>query len=169
MRLLGHLDYLMLKGFTWRVDIDLLVIFSVLKLLACVFVKYLVGFSLFKLQFMHSFAYHLKSRMKRKLVVVCLILTAIACSKKQNTPTPAFSPNGDGINDYWTFTGFDNDPDAEIKVYSKDGLLVFECAGSNPVWDGKYRNTDAPPGIYYYTIVTRYKKDPVRGSLMLIR
>ena len=107
--------------------------------------------------------------MKRKLVVVCLILSAIACSKKQSTTTPAFSPNGDGINDYWIFTGFEDDPDAEIKVFSKDGLLVFECVGSNPVWDGKYRNTDAPAGIYYYTIRTRYKKDPVKGSLMLIR
>ena len=119
--------------------------------------------------FIHSFACDLIPRMKKKLVAVCLMLSTISCSKKQNTPTPAFSPNGDGINDYWTFTGFDNDPDAEIKVFSKDGLLVFTRAGSDPVWDGKYRDTDAPAGIYHYTIITRYKKDPVKGSLMLIR
>lgn len=107
--------------------------------------------------------------MKKKLVAVCLMLSSIACSKKQSIPTKAFSPNGDGINDYWTFTGFENDPDAKIQVFSKDGLLIFECKGNNPVWDGNYRNTDAPEGIYYYTIITKHKKDPVKGSLMLIR
>jgi len=107
--------------------------------------------------------------MKRKLVAVFFMLSTIACSKKHNTPTKVFSPNGDGINDYWNFTGFGGDLDAEIRVFSKDGLLVFECTGSNPVWDGSYIDTDAPEGLYYYTIKTANNKDLINGTLMLIR
>ena len=107
--------------------------------------------------------------MKNKLVAVLFMLSALACSKKQSITTKAFSPNGDGVNDYWTFTGFDNDLEAEIQVFSKDGLLVFECTGKNPVWNGKYHQEDAPAGIYYYTIKTKHQKDFIEGSLMLIR
>jgi len=107
--------------------------------------------------------------MKNKLIAVLFVISAIACSKKESITTKAFSPNGDGINDYWTFSGFGNDPEAEIQVFSKDGLLVFECTGNNPVWNGKYRHADAPEGIYYYTIKTKHSKDLIKGSLMLIR
>ncbi len=107
--------------------------------------------------------------MKNKLVAVFFMLSAVACSKKQIMTTKAFSPNGDGINDYWTFTGFENDPDAAIQVFSKEGLLVFECTGKNPIWNGKYQDVDAPAGIYYYTIKTKHPKDLINGSLILIR
>jgi len=107
--------------------------------------------------------------MKEKLVAVFFMFSALACSKKQSITTKAFSPNGDGINDYWIFTGFDNDLEAEIQVFSKDGLFVFECTGKNPIWNGKYQHADAPAGIYYYTINTKHQKDLIEGSLMLIR
>ena len=107
--------------------------------------------------------------MKIKLVAVLLMLSSIACNKKEHATTKAFSPNGDGINDQWRFTGFDNDPDAEIKVFSKEGLLVFQCSGSDPIWDGKYGSGIAPAGIYYYTIKTKNRNDLINGSLVLIR
>jgi gliding motility-associated-like protein len=106
--------------------------------------------------------------MKAKLVAVLLMFSAIACTKKQITPTRAFSPNGDGINDNWRFTEAENDPDAEIKVFSKDGLLIYQCNGSNPIWDGKYGNGIATSGMYYYTIKTKHSKYLISGSLMLI-
>ena len=106
--------------------------------------------------------------MKAKLVAIFIIFSAIACTKKQVTPISAFSPNGDGINDQWRFTEAENDPDAEIKVFSKDGQLIFQCNGAYPIWDGRYGNGIAPAGLYYYTIKTKYRKDLISGSLMLI-
>ena len=107
--------------------------------------------------------------MKNKLATVLFMLSAISCTKKEGSGNKAFSPNGDGINDYWTFTGFDNDADAEISVFSRDGLLVFECTGRDPVWNGKYLGADAPIGLYYYQIKTKARKDLIQGSLMLVR
>ena len=72
-----------------------------------------------------------------------------------------FSPNSDGINDY--FTGFSGPAASEIKtlrIFNRWGALVFE-ANNIPLnqetlgWDGLYRGKKVEPGVYaFYAEIT---------------
>lgn len=67
----------------------------------------------------------------------------------------AFTPNGDGVNDTWMLPGIENYPDAEVKIYNRQGAIVFEASGAafaKTGWDGKFDGKDLPVASYYYVI-----------------
>ena len=66
-----------------------------------------------------------------------------------------FTPNGDGINDVWTFKGVFNNKQALAKVFIFDryGKLVESFIGLDKFWDGTYKNRPMPPQDYWYKIV----------------
>ncbi len=85
----------------------------------------------------------------------------------------AFTPNNDGVNDYF-YTHSEGLPDFQfLKVWDRWGNLVFESNAMSKVWDGYDLNGhNSPDGIYIYEIkyVTRQNKDIfVKGQLTLTR
>ncbi|UWX54615.1 gliding motility-associated C-terminal domain-containing protein [Maribacter litopenaei] len=56
---------------------------------------------------------------------------ALNCSEftfttiEQDDTLYGFSPNGDGINDYWTIDGIERHPDNTVAIYNRWGDLVF--------------------------------------------
>ena len=89
-----------------------------------------------------------------------------------------FSPNDDGINDY--FTIFTNGKILNIKqlrIFDRWGNLLFE--GNNIIandpqqgWDGKYKNTPQAVDIYvFYAEIELWDKTvkPIKGEIMLLR
>lgn len=68
-----------------------------------------------------------------------------------NIPT-FFTPNSDGINDFFLL------PDAAffestfIRVFDRFGKLLTSGEGSSFRWDGTYRGKQLPPSDYWYTI-----------------
>jgi gliding motility-associated-like protein len=68
-----------------------------------------------------------------------------------------FTPNGDGANETWKIlTSEGQSPDefenAEIRVYSKQGVLVYHAKGFGTQWDGKHNGKVLPADTYFYTI-----------------
>ena len=63
----------------------------------------------------------------------------------------AFSPNFDGINDYFTAEGL-NIINVKMAVYDRWGNLVFAGEGERPIWDGRYGDEPAQEGVYVYVI-----------------
>jgi gliding motility-associated-like protein len=81
----------------------------------------------------------------------------------------AFSPNGDGTNDFWNIRSMELYTDAEIKVYNKWGNVVFESTGYSKPWDGAYKGRMLEPATYYYFVDLK-NGDPVyQGFLMILR
>jgi gliding motility-associated-like protein len=81
----------------------------------------------------------------------------------------AFSPNGDGDNEFWPTGHFVSDTkylpmgynlfDYEMQIYDRWGERVYENkAGNNPPWDGtiKGTGTKAMPGVYVYKMKLWY-------------
>jgi gliding motility-associated-like protein len=68
----------------------------------------------------------------------------------------SFSPNEDGINDYFHISGI-NFPDDEfsIRIYDRWGNLVFASTNPSFQWDGEKDGSDAPTGTYIYRIYYR--------------
>src|SRR5690606_14121561 len=79
-----------------------------------------------------------------------------------------FSPNGDGINDYWIIPELINYPNAYVIVVNRDGQTVFETK-SFTRWDGRYRGNPLPAGVYFYRVRKEPGAEPVTGWLNLLR
>lgn len=64
----------------------------------------------------------------------------------------AFSPNGDGLNDFalpraWAITGF-----IEMQVFNRWGQLIFQTDDMNVGWDGTFQGKPQKSGMYAYII-----------------
>jgi gliding motility-associated-like protein len=82
-----------------------------------------------------------------------------------------FSPNGDGINEYFEIEHAERFPEMLVEVYSRWGDLLFSTVGyhSGSWWDGRARGKEAPVGTYYYVIVPYPGAKPLTGHVTIIR
>ena len=81
----------------------------------------------------------------------------------------AFSPNGDGIND--DFRPF-LPPDVEVldymfRVFDRWGNLVFETNQTDAAWDGTFRGSTLPQGVFVYFLHVKYRDDFVEATAQL--
>ncbi|HSC52466.1 MAG TPA: PKD domain-containing protein [Phnomibacter sp.] len=81
----------------------------------------------------------------------------------------AFSPNGDGINDVWQIKYISSYPGAVVQVFDRYGKQIFMSTGYNTPWDGKQGGKELPIGVYYYVIDPKNGREPMKGSVTLIR
>jgi len=83
----------------------------------------------------------------------------------------AFSPNGDGINDFFNVQ-YRMIQTFEIKIFDRWGNQVYISNNVNFRWDGTSSGSPMPEGTYVYIITgTTYDGDPVElgGSFTLLR
>ncbi|HJP64149.1 MAG TPA: gliding motility-associated C-terminal domain-containing protein [Mucilaginibacter sp.] len=81
----------------------------------------------------------------------------------------AFTPNGDGINDFWNIPGLENTPSAIVQVYTRYGQKVFESRGYDHPFDGTSNGKALPMGAYYYIITPGTNCNILSGNLTIIR
>lgn len=85
----------------------------------------------------------------------------------------AFTPNGDGHNDYFAPNNALKAVGMRFNVYNRWGQLVFSTADWQEKWDGKYKGIDQAPGTYVW-FLEYTDKDTGRyvfkkGTVSLIR
>jgi gliding motility-associated-like protein len=85
----------------------------------------------------------------------------------------AFTPNGDGLNDYlYPLNAYKAD-DLDFNVYNRIGNLVFHSNDWTKKWDGKIKGEPQDSGMFVwmlkYTNHDTGKKVFMKGSTMLIR
>lgn len=82
-----------------------------------------------------------------------------------------FSPNGDGLNDYWKIPVLSYYPENSVKIINRWGSKVWMGSGYNntsKIWTGKnMNNNNLPDGTYYYII--NYSKLEKRGWVFIKR
>jgi len=84
----------------------------------------------------------------------------------------AFSPNGDGINDFFRPTNLDEQFILEFKIYNRWGQIIFDDTSTTAQWDGTFNGVEQPTEAYIY--VFRYKSPGqeervLRGEFTLLR
>ncbi len=62
-----------------------------------------------------------------------------------------FSPNGDGMNDIFAVRGM-GITSLSLVIFDRWGEKVFESKNAWEVWDGTFREKDAEPGVYFYSL-----------------
>jgi gliding motility-associated-like protein len=82
-----------------------------------------------------------------------------------------FTPNGDGINDYWDIPHINDFPGAEISIFNRDGQPVFHSIDYGHPFNGNYNGKKLPVGTYYYLIDLKQPEcfGKISGSLTIIR
>jgi gliding motility-associated-like protein len=80
-----------------------------------------------------------------------------------------FTPNGDGVNDYWQINNIANYPQALVQIFTRYGQKIFESKSYSLPFDGTYKGQKLPPGVYYYIINLNTNCSLLSGSLTIIR
>lgn len=85
-------------------------------------------------------------------------------------PSNIFSPNGDGINDYWLIPLIEYYPESTIEIFTRNGQSIYRSkSGYTRVWDGKANDGYVVPvGVYYYLIKASPKLKPISGTVTVI-
>lgn len=86
----------------------------------------------------------------------------------------AFTPNGDGNNDYFEIFG---NKEAwkhfEVDVFNRLGEKVFESNDMNFKWDGTFRGKPESPSVFVYMVrvvyLNNYTDKMFKGSVTLLR
>ena len=85
----------------------------------------------------------------------------------------AFSPNGDGLNDYLYPLHAFSATDLDFQVFNRYGQLVFETRDWTRKWDGTVNGAPQEVGTYIWTLrytdIQSGKKFFYRGTSVLIR
>ncbi len=80
-----------------------------------------------------------------------------------------FTPNGDGINDYFEPKNIGNaNSCSSIYIYNRWGSLIFSSEGYNMSWDGRsFDGENAITGTYYY--ILKLSNNEFKGTIHLLR
>ncbi|UAY53107.1 LamG-like jellyroll fold domain-containing protein [Ferruginibacter albus] len=86
----------------------------------------------------------------------------------------AFTPNGDGSNDYFRILGITNIAyrNYYLMIYNRWGNKVFESQNPSICWDGRYNNQPAETGSYVYYLKFTCEDGTVfvrKGNIVLLR
>ena len=91
-------------------------------------------------------------------------------------PQKGFSPNGDGVNDYWSIKYIDRFVLNEVVVFNRWGVKVYEQKGYNNDdpdrrWDGTSKSgKELASGTYYYVIKLNDQEfAPITGPITIVR
>ena len=85
----------------------------------------------------------------------------------------SFTPNGDGLNDFFYPLNAFKTENLNFEVFNRWGNKVFEGREYNQKWDGTYKGEPQPAGLYIW-ILSYSNKDThqsfhKKGTVMLIR
>jgi gliding motility-associated-like protein len=84
----------------------------------------------------------------------------------------AFSPNGDGINDYFLPVTNGNPVAYAFYIYNRYGQKVFQSINIEKGWDGTYNNLPADIGTYHFYLKSECangEKTERKGDVTLLR
>jgi len=81
----------------------------------------------------------------------------------------AFTPNGDGDNDFFFIGNLQKYPDNVLKIYNRYGQVIFTSAGYNNDWDGSYQGNKVPTGTYFFIFESGSDKGRFKGSVSILR
>ncbi|MBN2681157.1 MAG: gliding motility-associated C-terminal domain-containing protein [Bacteroidales bacterium] len=86
-------------------------------------------------------------------------------------PASVLTPNADGLNDTWKILFIEMYPDADVKIFNRQGVSVYSSKGysDSNAWDGTTNGKDLPMGSYFYVIDLNDGSNPLRGYVDIVR
>jgi gliding motility-associated-like protein len=66
-----------------------------------------------------------------------------------------FTPNGDGVNDFFEIEGIEDFPNSTVQVFNRWGKKIFESENYNNS-DNAWTGENSAAGVYYYVLKVNY-------------
>ena len=63
-----------------------------------------------------------------------------------------FTPNGDGVHDYWMVNGLPNPSQSSITIFDRYGKVMYQFKGNQIGWNGQYNGQNVPATDYWFVI-----------------
>jgi gliding motility-associated-like protein len=79
-----------------------------------------------------------------------------------------FTPNADGMNDYWYIPQLEEYGNIQVTVYNRFGQPVYESDSYKNDWDGTWKGKPLPSAAYYY-IIKSSLKGFIKGVVNIVR
>ena len=70
-----------------------------------------------------------------------------------------FTPNGDGVNDYWKIIDLYSFKESKIHIFDRHGKFIKEIFPFKDGWDGRHNNQDLPASDYWFVVY--YSRDNI--------
>jgi len=104
-------------------------------------------------------------------VIIRIKEPEIEVTKEFKVPE-GFSPDGDGINDYFEIGGIENFERVTIHIFNRYGNVVYKSDNYLNDWDGTTHNTlggsgSLPTGTYFYVIKIVDNDKQYKGNVFL--
>lgn len=80
-----------------------------------------------------------------------------------------FTPNNDGINDYWIIKGLIYYPKAEVKIFDRYGKAVVKLNALKYAWDGTLNGKLLTSDDYWYVLKANENSTEVKGHFSMKR
>ena len=80
-----------------------------------------------------------------------------------------FSPNGDGVNDYWKWYDYNKYEGCKLAVFNRFGKLVFEMSTYDGSWDGRATDGQVLEEEAYFYIISCTGSPDVTGGVRIVR
>ena len=130
-------------------------------------------------EFSHwEFAHHITSPLKPKDSLSILLIAnddiIVHYSPKiiEAAFPSGFSPNGDGQNDFLNIVGTKNVTNYSVEIWNRWGQVVFSSNDIKTGWDGNYKGSPSPTGVYAFVVryIDGHDEDQIKkGNVTLIR
>ncbi|MEY4604109.1 MAG: hypothetical protein RIT43_1401 [Bacteroidota bacterium] len=100
-------------------------------------------------------------------------LVIITVNNCEITVPTAFTPDQDGVNEYWEIVDLDlTYPNNLVMVYNRWGNLLYQSEKGNysgKPWNGTFEGKSMPVGSYYFIIETGVEDvDPITGIVSIV-
>ncbi|MFT3740215.1 MAG: Ig-like domain-containing protein [Breznakibacter sp.] len=95
------------------------------------------------------------------------------CENRLKVPE-TFSPNGDGINDFWVIPVIADYPENQLTVYNRWGTEVYHKTNYDNSWDGRSSVSTLgkdilPEGTYFYVLKLGKGEATLKGTVYIKR
>ncbi|MDB5117061.1 MAG: type sorting protein [Mucilaginibacter sp.] len=80
-----------------------------------------------------------------------------------------FSPNKDGINDFWNIDALITYPNCLVTIFNRYGTQIYKSTGYSTPWNGTYKGLPIPVGTYYYVIDLQVGTPKLSGWVFVVR
>ena len=81
-----------------------------------------------------------------------------------------FSPNGDGVNDYFVIDYVEEYENSVLEIYNRNGHKIYSATNYQNDWGGTYNGKDVPAHTYFYIFYPNEEgKEIKKGTITIIR
>lgn len=82
----------------------------------------------------------------------------------------AFTPNADGVNDFFEIPWIQNHPEAQVSIFNRWGdLILRQKEYHRSPWAGKHKGKQLSSSTFFYIIQFRSGKAPLKGKISIVR